>query len=49
MKKSINVDTIYIQVSIGEVRSKGRSRIRINRKGQILVISRADCRKEKLF
>ena len=47
MKKSINVDTIYIQVSIGEVRS--RSRIRINRKGQILVISRADCRKEKLF
>ena len=48
MKKSINENKIYIQVSIGEVRSRSRIRIRINREGQILVISRADCRKEKL-
>ena len=45
MRKSINVDKIEIRVTIGEV----RSRIRINRKGQILVVSRADCRKVKLF
>ena len=51
MKKSINENKIYIQVSIGEVRSRSRSRSRsrINGEGQILVISRADCRKEKLF